>query len=194
MEFFIAVVIGIVLIFIGMCYTMIADEGEKKNSIQSRLKSTDDFKKYLISKDFNISKELKFGTTIIAVDDINKKWSIHWTSTSFLLKEYPIFNYSQLLDFGVKENGNQIIQGRAGSALTGGVLFGTAGAIVGASRKKEISQTFTLELNIVVNDLNINCINILLLKDVKQNNPTYQTARTFVHEAVALFTYIQNNQ
>lgn len=30
MEFFIAVVIGIVLIFIGMCYTMIADEGEKK--------------------------------------------------------------------------------------------------------------------------------------------------------------------
>lgn len=194
MEFFIAVVIGIVLIFIGMCYTMIADEGEKKNSIQSRLKSTDDFKKYLISKDFNISKELKFGTTIIAVDDINKKWSIHWTSTSFLLKEYPIFNYSQLLDFGVKENGNQIIQGRAGSALTGGVLFGTAGAIVGASRKKEVSQTFTLELNIVVNDLNINCINILLLKDVKQNNPTYQTARTFVHEAVALFTYIQNNQ
>lgn len=194
MEFFIAVVIGIVLIFIGMCYTMIADEGEKKNSIQSRLKSTDDFKKYLISKDFNISKELKFGTTIIVVDDINKKWSIHWTSTSFLLKEYPIFNYSQLLDFGVKENGNQIIQGRAGSALTGGVLFGTAGAIVGASRKKEISQTFTLELNIVVNDLNINCINILLLKDAKQNNPTYQTARTFVHEAVALFTYIQNNQ
>lgn len=166
----------------------------EKNSIQSRLKSTDDFKKHLISKGFNISKELKFGTTIIAVDDINKKWSIHWTSTSFLLKEYPIFDYSQLLDFGVKENGNQIIQGRAGSALTGGVLFGTAGAIVGASRKKEISQTFTLELNIVVNDLNINSINILLLKDAKQNNPTYQTARTFVHETVALFTYIQNNQ
>lgn len=188
--------IAVIAVLVAICYAFF---GNKENpyleKLQSMTKTAEDFKKNLISKGFNISKEINHGiTTIIAVDDINKKWSVHWTSSSIPFEEYPIFDYSQLLDFGVRENGNQIIQGRAGSALAGGVLFGAAGAVVGASRKKEINTNSTIELNIIVNDLNTNSINIQLLKDVPQDTSAYQNAISFAQEAVSLFTYIQNNQ
>ena len=64
-----------------------------------------------------------------------------------------IYNYSNLINYEVYENGKTQVQGRAGSALIGGAFFGIGGLIVGSSMSRNINEKCSqLKLIIRLND------------------------------------------
>lgn len=70
------------------------------------------------------------GRNLIEFDDNNKLWR---------LPAYPnlIFKYSELLDYGIVQNGTMVTKGGLGRAVVGGALFGGVGAIVGGATGKK---------------------------------------------------------
>jgi hypothetical protein len=65
-----------------------------------------------------------------------------------------LYNYEDILSFELLEDGEMITSGGLGSAAVGGIVFGGAGAIVGAvtGKKKSKSICTSLSLKITVND------------------------------------------
>ena len=85
----------------------------------------------------------------ILIDDKNKK--VIFEKYSYYTKA---FCFSDILKYDIYENEQAVVQGRAGSALVGGLFFGVAGAVVGASRKRGVNeQVNILKIIIYVNDL-----------------------------------------
>lgn len=67
---------------------------------------------------------------------------------------FIILNFDEILDFEVEQNGNSIISSRTGSTITGGLLFGSLGAIAGASGSRTIDEVcHTLKLKIYTSDV-----------------------------------------
>ena len=53
-----------------------------------------------------------------------------WTKTQFI-------KYNQIVDFELLENGGSLAKGGVGRAVVGGMLFGSTGAIVGSTTRKQ---------------------------------------------------------
>jgi hypothetical protein len=111
-------------------------------------KEEKDFSNFSISKEIAITVDGK-STVKLLIDDVRKQF-IYQHNTSFS----KTYDFCDLINYEVYENNKKTIQGRAGSALVGGVLFGVGGAIVGGSRQREINEACTqLQLIIRLNDL-----------------------------------------
>lgn len=65
-------------------------------------------------------------------------------------KHYTKFSYSQIVDYEILENGLSIAKGGIGRAAVGGILFGGAGAIVGASTRKQKEVCDSLQVKVTV--------------------------------------------
>ncbi len=127
------------------------------------------------------------------VDDVNKKWFVQLSridSTPYF------FNYEDLLEFEVYEDGNSIAKGRAGSALVGGVLFGAVGAVVGGSRSRAIKSTCTtLQVRIRVNDISVPEIVVPFIKmETPKSSLLYKSAFDLAKSFAATLAYIQNGK
>lgn len=94
----------------------------------------------------NSSRYLECGD-YIKIDD-EHKW---WYSSCCKPKDI-IFNFSDIVDFEIVENGTTITETKqkggsgVGRAVVGGALLGPAGAVVGAATKKKKTQTIEKEL------------------------------------------------
>src|SRR5690606_10900120 len=64
----------------------------------------------------------------VAFDDNQQRWAV---LSSFAGKVKQIYNYSDIVNFELLEDGESIASGGLGRALVGGALFGGVGAIVG---------------------------------------------------------------
>lgn len=131
-----------------------------------------------LSNNFNFVESKRVVTNddnhMICIDVENQKWSYYNATNQFS----QIFDFTQLIDYKILENGNSIIQGRTGSTIIGGALFGGIGALAGASRSRKINETCSeLKLEIFVDDLSTSCISILLIdKEVKKDHTDYKNA------------------
>lgn len=65
------------------------------------------------------------------IDEIAKKWTIPDNFITGATKKAIIYNYSDVINYELIEDGNNIAKGGLGRAITGGILFGGVGAIVG---------------------------------------------------------------
>ena len=94
-----------------------------------------------------------------------------------------IFNYCDILNYELLEDGNSISTGGVGRALVGGALFGGVGAIVGGSTGHKSKQTCTrLQIKITLNDVNdpvkyINFINGSVRKDYYAYRQAFDSAQ-----------------
>lgn len=89
------------------------------------------------------------------IDDDNKTWLID--NRNMLNKAMPkIYNYTDIVDFELLEDGESIASGGLGRALVGGALFGGVGAIIGGvtSKKKSKSLCNSLKVKITTKDIN----------------------------------------
>lgn len=189
--FIIILIIFCCIVGLGVYSTIWDIESSAQTNIENNKKK---FIENVINRGFVISKEIHYGKVIIAVDDMKKKWVINHTSSGTITDNPIIFDYSQLLEFDVKENGKQILQGRSGSSVVGGLLFGATGAVIGSSRKRDIDQISTIELNLTINDLDNNNITLLLLSNAHHDSTAYQNTIKFTQEVASLCSYIQNNK
>ena len=110
----------------------------------------------------------------IFIDTQKKLWAYYSCETG----GSPILKYSDLLDFEIVEDGNSILEGRSGSALLGGALFGTTGAIIGASRSRTLKATCSnLSVKILLNCVSTSAIFFTLLdKEVTKDSQSYKSA------------------
>jgi len=148
-------------------------------------------KKYIQNDKFIPEKELQFGFINFMMNETTQQWTAYGKST----KEIKIYNYSDLLEFEVFENGSSIAHGSAGSALVGGLLFGTVGAIVGSSIANSATATCTdFQLRIRVKNFSNPEIIIDLISgsDVPKVCEGYKIVTEFARKVVTNLTYIQN--
>lgn len=142
---------------------------------------------------FNATK--KIGV-FIEFDENRMKWLV---PDGFLgkKKNCKIYNYSDIVDFELLEDGESITKGGLGRAVAGGVLFGGVGAIVGGvtGGKKSKSVCNSLKIKITVNDIKNPVVYINFLSTAtKKDSFTYKNAYKLAHECISVLQLICNDQ
>lgn len=157
-------------------------------SEQQKNIDTTDFK---ISKIFDIKNDALKGIKLL-VDSENKKF-IFQNKDVVCIKPY---NFSDILNYEVYENGKSQVQGRAGSALIGGAFFGLGGLIVGSSMSRNINEKCNeLKLIIRINDLENPQIVIPYIRtQCDKSGWMYRDAVKNVQELCSLLEYIINSK
>lgn len=128
----------------------------------------------------------------IHFDDSSKKFAIPERTFSGAVKNLKIYNYSDILDYELLEDGNSISKGGVGRALVGGVLFGGVGAIVGGTTGHKHKGTCSrLQIKITLNNMDcpvvyVNFINV----ETKKDGMVYKQFYAMAQEALSLFNII----
>lgn len=137
---------------------------------------------------FKLSK--KIGT-FIHFDDVNKKILF---PKSFM-GTARIYDYSNLLEYEILEDGDSITKGGLGRAVVGGLLFGGVGAIVGGVTGGKSTKRLVKKLQVKMvfnNEANpVEYIN-LLTTDTKSDSFVYKGMRKYAEDIVAELAVIAN--
>lgn len=157
----------------------------KEDSIQ--------IEKNLKSNGFNVDKALHDGKNHFIVDNSNNKVYISANG-----QQGQTYNYTDIIDYEIVEDGQSLTKGTGGKAAIGALTFGVAGAIVGSSMKKQKNMCTSLQLIITVNDIiNSNIVMQLIdtkwVKDgVEKNSIIYKSAFEFAKNITSTLKAIKN--
>lgn len=102
---------------------------------------------------------------------------------------YVAFDYSQIVDFSLLEDGNSIASGGLGRAVVGGLLFGGAGAIVGGVTRGYKSTCTNLQIKITVKDYREPAFFITLISS--QTAKSSFTYKEFMKQAESILSKLQ---
>lgn len=142
---------------------------------------------------FNATKTIG---TFIEFDDNKKKWLIP-NGLFGKKKNSKVYNYSDIVDFELLEDGESITKGGLGRAIAGGVLFGGIGAVVGGvtGGKKSKSICNSLKIKITVNNINNPAVYInIITTSTKKNSFIYKTLYNSAQECLSTLQLICNDQ
>lgn len=78
----------------------------------------------------------------LTVDETNQLWKLDFLNV--------IFSYNDIVDFELLQDGESITKGGLGSAIVGGALFGSVGAVVGGTIGKKKTKQEITELKIKI--------------------------------------------
>lgn len=158
-------------------------------NIKDDMRSYSKYKKDL--SQFSCSRSI---AGYIEIDEQNSQWLIRKTNFQ-KFKEPPLYNFTDIIDYEMIENGRTISKGGLGSAVVGGLLFGGAGAIVGGvvGKKNNIELIKQLKVKITVNDpINSVWFLDLISTETKSNSWLYKELYKAAHEIVSTLAYMQN--
>ena len=123
---------------------------------------------------------------IFMVDEQNHLWR---TQDQFGLHKSTIHRFEDIIDYELLEDGDLQTKGGLGSALAGGLTFGAAGAIVGASvgKKKTTSNCSSISIKITLKSMNapVENVNLLQMK-VSKTSAAYKKAFAQAQEILSL--------
>ncbi len=156
---------------------------KKENSAESAEKDE------LDETGLEISKQVSGRGYSFIVDTKSRKFAVKTSD----LEKYVVFNYKDLINYEIIEDGNSIQKGRAGSALVGGFFLGGIGALVGSAKKKKtIGTCNTLVVHITINNIENPTCNIETIEnEVKKSSHKYSKAKEDAQEIAALLNIIQ---
>jgi hypothetical protein len=126
----------------------------------------------------------------ILIDNQNKKF-IYQRGKTYS----KTYNFSDLINYEVYENGKSQVKGRAGSALIGGAFFGLGGLIVGSSMSRNINEKCNqLKLIIRVNDITCPQIVITYVDNVDwdKRGYTYRAMKENLQSICSTLEFILN--
>lgn len=110
------------------------------------------------------------------------------TTLNGFKEHQELFNYNQILDFELLEDGESLTKGGLGRAVAGGILFGGIGAIVGGvtGGKKTKSLCNTLKLKVTFRECYRQTIYIdLITTQTKTNSLIYKMAYKTAQDALS---------
>lgn len=99
-----------------------------------------------------------------------------------------IFEYRNIVDYELLQNGTSVSKGSVGSAIVGGLLFGAAGAVVGAagSKRTEVGVCTNLSIKITLRDTYKKVCYITFIKDsIEMNTETYVLAQKIAQHCMS---------
>ena len=180
--------------------TLCADCSRKISMEVSMLpfQTAEDIKEHLIYRDenlklyqtFSVTKELKCGSEYLREDAKMRKWYF----TGYQDPENPeIYDYNEIIDYELTEDGVQIAKGGLGSAVAGGMMFGGVGAIVGSNVGSKKINTIVEDISLRVSLKNKYRQEITIrflpygIKDVKRGSSLYKTYKYAATSAVSFF-------
>ncbi|MEB2281083.1 SHOCT domain-containing protein [Lysinibacillus xylanilyticus] len=163
--------------------------------------TVEDIKNAIIAQKVNKIELDNFNPTksigsFIEFDDVNKKFLI----LSAILRKRnkaTVYNYSDIVDFELLEDGESVSSGGLGRALVGGALFGGTGAIVGGvtGPKKSKSICSSLKLKITLNNINNPAVYVTFIEsDFKKSGMIYKTVYKQAQECLSVLQLICNQQ
>jgi len=140
-----------------------------------------------LMKKFSPTKEIgKF----MKIDDSNRIFMIGDD-----IRGYDFFEFSNLLSFELLEDDQSIIKGGLGRAVTGGLLFGGVGAVVGGVTGKKKSKGLCNSMKIRMTFKNIPCNTFyisLISKETKTNSSTYAIAQQSAQSCLSALQIIDD--
>ena len=166
--------------------------------------TVDDIKMAMSAKEANVQKIAEFNptkkiSTYMEFDDENKKWLV---PGMFGGKTHSkVYDYSDIVDFELLEDGTSISKGGLGRAIVGGALLGGVGAVVGGvtGGKKSKNICNNLQIKITVNDMNNPAVFVkFLYTETKKDSWSYKTIYKAAQECLSILQLIcdlqqQNN-
>lgn len=193
MELLVILVLAFI-VFVIIAFVKGSREIDERNKNRTERETTLSKKMSALEESgFSVDRNI-FGNDFdfaLAVDNEHYKWAVVYPSSD----EPHIFNFQDLISYEIIQNGEKAISGNAGDAAASAILFGTAGAIVGASSKKTISEMcHDLHIEIRVNDLNKS---LLILPcstgEIAVNCSIFQDRVQKAHEILSILSYIKSN-
>lgn len=169
-----------------------------KESISLRRLTVDRVKESILESNERGEDVLNFIPTneignFIKFDDINE---LILVPGGFLNNDI-VYNYNNIIDFELLEDGESVASGGLGRALVGGALFGGTGAIVGGVTGKRKNKEFcsSLRIKITLNDINNPTIYINFINSkTKTNSFTYKTLFNSAQDCLSVLQIITNKE
>lgn len=151
----------------------------------------------ILSKNFTITKVVDIlekgkKSAKLLIDNQHKKFAIQQEMR--VSKEY---NFVDLINYDIYENGERKVQGRAGAALIGGAFFGIGGMIVGSSMSRSVQEQCTqLKLIVRLNDIENPQITINYIKNgvTAPFGENYTVMKENLQLVCSNLEYIMNNK
>lgn len=144
-------------------------------------------------KNFKTTRKVK---GYILFDDENKK--IMFPKSILKLTKAKIYNYSEIIEYEILEDGESITKGGLGRAVVGGVLLGGVGAVVGGltggkTTKRKIK---TFQVKIVLDNLAhpVEYIDMLNGSETKSDSFIYKAIKKDAEDIVAILAGILNEK
>lgn len=137
-------------------------------------------------KNFKTTKQIQ---QYLYIDEEKQQWVIPKGVFAKKIENSTIYEYSDIIDFELMEDGNTVSKGGLGRAVAGGLLFGGVGAIVGGvTGGKKAKQTCTsLRIKITINDLRNPVIYIsFITAEVKKQSILYTSAYHTAQEVMSM--------
>lgn len=125
------------------------------------------------------------------MDRANKLWCV-----PALDKKNPeLFNFSDLLEYELTEDGISVTKGGLGSAVVGGLAFGGVGAIVGGGLgKKQKDIVTSMSVAITVRNDFVSRIEIpLISSETKKGGLIYNGMKDIGNKIVSLLNVVSND-
>ena len=129
----------------------------------------------------------------LEIDEVNKKW----ITVNYMFGKRinsPIYDYNDIVQFELLEDGNTVTKGGLGSALVGGAMFGGVGAIVGGVTGKKRSKNYINSLKIKITTHNLDnptvYINLINMK-TKADSMYYRSVYNSAQEILSLLSIMQ---
>ncbi|MCD7848115.1 MAG: hypothetical protein LUG49_08850 [Oscillospiraceae bacterium] len=121
------------------------------------------------------------------VDDKRKKFRLPSSE-----HRYKIYNYSDILDFELIEDGNTVSGISLSGLVTGGLLFGKVGALLGEIKGKQSQTCSRLHVRIMFNNVHDPMALIKLIdSEVSKSSLVYQTELENAQKIISILNIIK---
>ena len=131
----------------------------------------------------------------LSLDENKKQWLIPGSFGG--IKKSWVFNFSDIKEFELLENGGSVGSGGLGRAVAGGILLGGVGAIVGGLSGGRSSVVNNLQIKITTKDIDRPAVYIKLISgsaSFKTNSFTYKQLFKKAQDVMSTLSVIANGE
>lgn len=172
--------IGVGIIIVG-CFIKSQKKLDKQLAEQERMENIE----------FDITQNVD---NYLYLDENRKKICLPMGFVKKKIDPNRIFNYADILNYELLEDGNSVSKGGVGRAVVGGALFGGVGAIVGGSTGQKQKQTCTkLQIKITTNNIKhpVEYIDFIIM-ETRKDNIIYKNAFDSAQKVLSTLDIIFN--
>lgn len=195
------IIIATIIVFVCVLVSRENKTNDKLERYREEIKVEQHQKRDVMSEVFIRANLEGFVPTTVIYDPDNRFCiSVDNHSKRFLVKNtpgtrYTIYRFSDLIDFELSQDGMSILSGNEREALMGGILFGTTGAVIGASTSREVQEyCSSLYVALTVNNIESFRVKIPLITErTSKASRKYSFALERAKEMIALLQLIKND-
>lgn len=177
----------LVILFVGLG-VMSSDE-KKKN--EAKIKANRSAIKAGKINGFTPTKEIyqEFSVYAVYIDEHSKRIMI----AQLISNNKNIFQFNELVECSIIQDGATILSSGVGSAVLGGIIGGATGAIIGASSKNAKPVSLSMSVRIIINNIHNPLYEIpIITSSMQRTSDDYKKRTQFAQEIYATMVSIIN--